>query len=141
MRIEHELLIPATPDTVWELTEDVQSWPTFTPTMTDIELLDPPPLTVGTRARIRQPSQPQRTWAVTALEPGRYFAWSTNAMGMTMTGSHLIEAAEDGTKQTLAVELTGRLAPILGRLLRRPIERSLAQENAGFAAAASARAS
>ena len=136
MRIEHTEDIKAPVERVWDLTMDVESWPSITPTMSRIERLDQAPLRIGSDVRIKQPGQRQRVWTVSALDPQRRFAWSTRAMGMTMTGSHLLDPSHDGTRNTLTIDLDGPLAPLLGPLLRRPIRRALASENEGFKAAA-----
>jgi uncharacterized membrane protein len=137
MRIENTISIEAPVDRVWELTLDVESWPRHTPTMTAIERLDSSPLAVGSRARIKQPAQPTRVWTVTALEPGRRFAWTTRAMGTTMTGSHMLDPGPDGTTiQTLTVDIEGPLGRLVGALVRRPIAKALSAENEGFKQAA-----
>lgn len=136
MRIEHSETIDAPTEAVWDLTMDVESWPAMTPTMTSVERLDDAALRVGSEVKIKQPGQRERVWTVRQLEPGRCFAWSTRAMGMTMTGSHRLAGSDRGTTNTLAIELTGRLAPVLGRLLRRPLRQALEAENGGFKSAA-----
>ena len=47
--------ISAPPDRVWALMSDIGRWPEWTPTVTRVDPLDPGPLAVGHRARIRQP--------------------------------------------------------------------------------------
>ncbi len=136
MRIEHTEEIKAPVGEVWALTVDVESWPSITPTMTHIERVDDAPLQVGSDVRIKQPGQRERVWTVRTLVPERQFAWSTKAMGMTMTGSHQLEASAAGTRNTLVIDLEGPMAPVLGRLMRRPVRRALESENEGFRAAA-----
>lgn len=136
MRIEHALEIEAPPERLWALTVAVEAWPTFTPTVTSVERLDEGPLRVGSRARLVQPGQGPRVWTVTALEPPRRFAWSTRLLGVTMTGSHELEATDRGTRNVLCVELSGRAARLVGLLLRIPIARSIARENAALRKAA-----
>lgn len=55
---------------------------------------------------------------------------------MTMTGGHYFTATDSGTTQTLAIELDGPMAPILGPLLERPILTAITKENEGFKSAA-----
>lgn len=136
MRIENSIEIEAPVDRVWELTLDVEAWPDHTPTMTSIERLDTSPLGVGSRVRIKQPGQRSRVWTVSAFEPGRVFAWTTRAMGTTMTGAHLLDPSKTGTSQTLSISLEGRFSRLVGALIRRPIGKAIATENQGFKAAA-----
>lgn len=136
MRIQHILDIAAPPSTVWELTIDVESLPDHTPTMTDVTLLDPSPLKVGSTVRIKQPAQRAKVWTVTELEPNKRFTWATKSAGTVMTASHNLLETPSGTTNTLTVDIEGRLAPLIGTLIRRPIRKALATENNGFKAAA-----
>lgn len=135
MRVQNIIDISAPIERVWDLTMDVETWPDITPTMTSVELLDTP-LQLGSDARIKQPGQRQRTWTVTELEPQRSFAWSTKMLGLSMTGAHHLEATDDGTRNTLIVDIEGSFAPIIGPLLKRPIAKAIAAENDGFREAA-----
>jgi uncharacterized membrane protein len=136
MEIQNTIAIEAPVDRVWELTLDVESWPSHTPTMTAIEPLGSSPLAVGSKVRIKQPAQRAKVWTVTALEPERLFAWTTRSMGTTMTGAHALAPSSTGTTQTLSVDIEGRLSRVVGALLRRPIAKAIAAENLGFKEAA-----
>lgn len=136
MRIENSIDIAAPIDRVWDLTLDVESWPDHSPTFTSIERLDDRPIAVGSKARIKQPAQRAKVWTVTELEDQKRFAWATRSMGTVMTGSHHLAEREDGTMHTLAVDIEGPLAPVIGLLIRRPIRNAIAKENQGFKAAA-----
>lgn len=142
MRVEHSIEIVAPVARVWELTVDVESWPKLTPTITSVERLDerldPAPFRVGSTARIKQPAQRAKTWTVTVLDPQRRFAWATRTLGTTMTASHVLAATPTGTRNTLAVDIEGRLAPLVGALVRRPVLKAISTENHGFKSAAEA---
>lgn len=136
MRWEHAATIEAPADVVWRLTTEVEQWPAIMPTVTSVVRLDEGPIRVGSRARIKQPGQSEAVWTVTRLRPGREFTWQTRRMGLTITGSHLLEEAGEHCRNTLAIELHGPGAPLLGLLLGRTFRRVLTTENAGFRAAA-----
>jgi len=74
--------IDAPPDVVWRTVRDVERWPEWTPTVTSLRLVDPGPLALGSRARIRQPRLPPATWQVTELDDGRGFVWVTQRKGV-----------------------------------------------------------
>ena len=139
MRLDHSIDIAAPIERLWALTLDVEGWPDETPTMTSIERLEPGPLTVGSRVRIKQPAQRRRVWTVTSIEPQSRFAWTTRALGTQMTATHSLGANATGATNTLSVELTGPLAPIVGALVRRPIRKAMKIENEGFRRAAERR--
>lgn len=136
MKIEHEIEIVAPVARVWQLTTDVEAWPSFTPTMRKVERLDEGELAVGSRARIDQPGQPPRVWTVTELEPERRFAWTTRALGVSMVATHDLVPTERGTRNIVAVHLPGILGGLLGILLRRPLLKAITTENLGFKEAA-----
>jgi hypothetical protein len=132
MRFEDTVEITAPPERVWALTEDVEAWPSFSPTMTRIERLDAGPLGVGSRARIKQPAQRSAVWTVTRFEPGRAFAWQTRALAMTMVGTHEIAPSSTGCVNRLVLELSGPTARVLGTVLGPVLRSSLRRENAAF---------
>lgn len=132
MRFEDTIDIAAPADQVWALTENVEAWPTFSPTMTSIERLDNDPIAVGSRARVKQPAQRPAVWTVTRFEAGRVFAWETKVLGMTMVGAHEIEPSPTGCVNRLVLELTGPTSKVLGVLLGPVMRKSLRRENAAF---------
>ena len=136
MRIEHSIDIAAPVERVWELTLDVERWPEMTPTMTSVERLDHGPLAPGSEARIEQPGQRTRVWRVVRVENGADFAWSTRIGHLAVTGCHELTAIEEGTRNTVAIEMEGFGAGLLGRLGRKRALGLLSQENEGFKAAA-----
>ena len=52
---------------------DVERWPQWTESVTSVQRLEPGPLAMGSRARIKQPRLLRATWQVTAIEAGRSF--------------------------------------------------------------------
>jgi uncharacterized membrane protein len=136
MRYETSVLIDAPVEVVWRLTMDVTAWPTMTPTMTRVVRLDDGPLRIGSQARIKQPRQPEAVWTVTRLEPGHVFAWQTTRMGLNLTGSHILEPAGDGCRNTLTLDITGAGSGLFARLFGRPMRSAIETENAGFKRAA-----
>jgi uncharacterized membrane protein len=132
MRFTSILTVDAPVDVVWRLTESVEDWPSITPTMTRVVRLDAGPMQVGSRARVKQPGQPEAVWTVTHLEQGRVFTWQTTRMGLTMTGSHRLEEAGGGCRNTLTLDLAGFGAGLFGRLFGRQIRDAVETENTGF---------
>lgn len=120
---------------VWDRTTDVESWPDHISTMTAVQRLTPGPLAVGSLVRIEQTRRRARTWTVTRVSPPHVFAWTTRLVGTTMTATHHLETVAGDTRNTLTIEFDGILASVVASLLRAPIRRALAIENAGLAAA------
>jgi uncharacterized membrane protein len=126
MDVEQVIEIAAPPGTVWTVMAGVERWPEWTPTTTSIELLDPGPLAVGSRARIRQPRLPVAVWTVTVLESERYFEWEISSPGLKSVAGHRVEPIDGGTQVTLFLAWSGRLAPLVrlfyGRLSHRYVQ-------------------
>jgi len=139
MRFEDSIAIAAPPATVWEVYSDVERWPEWTDSVTSVELLDPGPLRVGSRARIRQPRLPVAEWTVTEIDEGRSFTWVARGPGIRSTGTHLVEPDADGARATAILEQGGPLGPVLGFLTRSLTRRYLAMEAAGLKARTEAR--
>jgi uncharacterized protein YndB with AHSA1/START domain len=132
MTIEHAIHIGAPPDVVWRVTEDVERWPEWTPTLTSVTRLDEAPFGPGSIARIKQPGQPEAEWVVTVFEPGQRFEWETRRPGLRMVATHEISPAGAGTKNVLRVEAKGPVAVLLWPVLGLVMRRALAAENVGL---------
>lgn len=141
MTIEDTLHINAPPDVVWAVTEDVEQWPDWTPTMTSVVRSSDGPFGLGSTARIKQPGQPESTWTVTQFEPGERFAWESRRTGLRMTAAHVLRVDGAGTANTLQVQITGILGVLLRPLLRAAVRKALSLENRGLQAHCEALAS
>jgi hypothetical protein len=109
--------IHAAPEKVWSELIDVERWPESTTSMTRVERLDNGPFGLGSRARVTQPKLNPMVWTVTAFEPGRSFAWTARATGITVVGEHSLSSGDGNTVTlTLGIRATGPLAPIVALL-------------------------
>ena len=134
MTITDSITIQASVQAVWHVTQDVERWPEWTPTVSSVRLISDPPLRLGSVALIKQPMQPESRWVVTDFEPGRRFAWETRRPGLRMVGSHDLTAEGGGTRNVLRVEASGWLAVLLSPVLRVAMRNALTDENLGLKA-------
>jgi uncharacterized membrane protein len=134
MTVEKTIHIEAAPEVVWTVTEDVERWPEWTPTVTSVTRVEGGPFGLGSVARIKQPGQPASEWTVTAFARGRRFAWETRRRGLRMTGTHELSPDRGGTTNVLRVEAKGIVAVLLWPLLRPLVRRALSAENHGLKA-------
>lgn len=133
VRIDHQIDIAAPPEEVWRLTEDIESWPSFTPTITAIERLEDGPLAEGSRVQVKQPGQPTAVWTVTRVEAPTVFEWQRPFLGLMMTAFHRVESTDAGScRNHLAIELAGFGAGFIGVLVRKGIHHALVAENHAF---------
>jgi uncharacterized protein YndB with AHSA1/START domain len=124
--------ISAPPERVWAVMSDIERWPEWTASVTRIERLDPGPLAVGHRVRIRQPRLLPAVWRVTELEPGRGFTWITRSPGVRATGYHRVEPAGRGSRAHLTLRFDGILARPIARLTGELTNRYLDLEARGL---------
>jgi uncharacterized membrane protein len=135
MRFEASTEISVSAQRVFDTYADVELWPSWTWSVTSVELLDPTPLRIGSRARIRQPKLPEAVWQVTALEPGLEFRWQSMRPGVLTTGTHRVTPVGDDTCRVTAIlEQAGPLGPLVGLLTRRITKRYLDAELQGIKA-------
>jgi uncharacterized membrane protein len=134
MELSRSIDIQASPDVVWGVWGDVERWPEWTASVSRIERLEPGPLAIGHRARVRQPKLPTAVWQVTKLEVGRGFEWVSASPGARVTGYHWIEPQGDGSRVKLGIVFAGPIARLVGWLTRSLSERYLELEANGLKA-------
>jgi uncharacterized membrane protein len=123
--------IAAAPERVWQVIEDVESWPQWTKSVTDVKRLDSGPLQVGSRARLKQPGLPPLTWELTELQQGAQFTWVCRLPGVTATARHEIIASETASRLELTATWAGPLAGLVAALNRTRTHRLLETEANG----------
>ena len=132
MTVTHSIHIEAPPAVVWAVTEDVERWPEWTPTVTAVRRLDEGPFGLGSVARLKQPAQPEADWTVTAFVPEERFTWEMRRPGLCMTATHALRREGDGTVNTLRLEASGAWAVALWPVLHLLVRHALKQENQGL---------
>lgn len=130
--------ISAPAERVWRAVVDVESWPRWTPSMTDVKRLGTGPLQVGSRARVRQPGLPALVWEVTEIDEGSHFTWVAKLPGVAATARHDISEVADRSRLTLTVEWSGPMARLVGAMNAKRTRQSLTQEANGHKAASEA---
>lgn len=125
--------IEAVPELVWTVLEDVTSWPSWSPTMTNVRRLEDGPFGLGSTAEVHQPKLPKAIWRVTEFERGRRFEWTSSGGGITNRANHVVEPA-DGQRAVVRLELeqTGPFAPLVGILFGSLARRYVDQEAASL---------
>ncbi|MGW5052986.1 SRPBCC family protein [Actinokineospora sp. NPDC004072] len=132
MEFTADVLIDADPARVWAIFTRVEEWPDWTASVVSATRLDPGPLAVGTRVRIKQPKLPTTVWTATELTEGRSWTWVATGPGVRTTAVHLVEPHGEGSKVTLRLRQEGWLGALVGRLTAGLTDRYLAMEAEGL---------
>jgi uncharacterized membrane protein len=124
--------IAAPCERVWQVMIDVEHWAEWTPSVTSVKRLDAGPLAIGSRARILQPSLRPAVWRVTDIQVGRMFTWVSGGSLLRVTGRHIVESVERGSRVTLSVQFEGFFGWLAARVFRKLNERYLDMEATGL---------
>ena len=124
--------IDAPPERVWAVMANVEAWPQWTASVTEVERLDTGRFDVGSRVRIRQPRLPVAVWTVDGLESGRSFTWVTGLPGFRSTARHVVERRRTGSRVTLEIDQRGLVGELVGRWMAGLTERYLNLEAVGL---------
>ena len=132
MILENVKIIHAPLDAAWAITQDVENWPDWTPTVTKVTRLDDGPFHVGSAAKIYQPGLPPAEWRVTEFRSGEGFTWETYVRGINISATHELKSVASGTKSTLRLRIGGFLVLLLWPLIRKSAAKNLELENTGL---------
>lgn len=133
MHFEKTVEIDAPVDVVWRAVTDVEDWPKWTKSVRKIAWLDGRTLSLGARARIKQPGMPSLVWKVTELVPGKSFTWESSRPGVKTVATHVLERIDDQrTELVVGSRLSGPLSSVLSRLIAHRMETYLRMEAEGL---------
>ncbi|MGE7433344.1 SRPBCC family protein [Kitasatospora sp. NPDC001175] len=139
MPVSHAVTVEvaASPARVWQVLADVERWPSWTATVSEVRRLEEGPFGVGSTVRIRQPRLRPAVWQVTVYEVGRCFVWQSGAPGVLTVAEHRIDPrTAGGADVTLTLGQFGPAAPVIGVVYGPLTRRYLAIEAAGLKRAA-----
>jgi uncharacterized protein YndB with AHSA1/START domain len=120
VRYDRTIEVPASAEATWQVLQDVESWPSWTPTFQEVELQGP--LAEGSKVRLKQPGRGAVTYEIQVLEPGRRFQWGSSGPGNAQRADHVVEpTGPDSCTVTLTFEMTGLFSIGVGALYGRKI--------------------
>jgi uncharacterized membrane protein len=133
MRFEVVREVGVSAEDLWEVVSAVESWPSWTDSISSVRLVSTGPLGAGSQIRVKQPGMPAMTWHVERWEPGSGFAWVARTPGLRVVADHLVTIAGERQSQlTLVVEYQGVLAGAVGRLWGKRTRRFMDMEAEGL---------
>ena len=131
MPIEFETTreIAAPAPLIWPILADVERWPEWTASITSVECLNPGPLGVAARYKVRQPKLFPAIWQVTKYQRDRGFIWESNSPGVRTVAEHWItphETTPPNSTVVTKIKLTGAmvtlLRPWIAKITKRYVE-------------------
>jgi uncharacterized membrane protein len=129
--------IEASPERIWGILMDVETWPSWTPSMSSVKRVEGGRLAVGSSARIRQPRLGSMLWKVTELTEGRSFSWEARRPGLLLVAGHTIESLEsNGAKVRLSIHQGGAIGTLFAPLTAGFAKRNVEAEAQGLKKAA-----
>jgi uncharacterized membrane protein len=130
---ESSVQIDAPTSLVWDVFTDVERWPDWTASVTNLVALDGPGLAVGKRFQIKQPKLPTMVWEVTDVAPGVSWTWVQHSSGGSTFAHHALTPMDvDRTLVRQALDQRGLVGAIIGRLMLRTTRRYLEMEAHGL---------
>ncbi|MGA8262335.1 MAG: SRPBCC family protein [Arenicellales bacterium] len=128
---EATTVIDAPAERVWSVLAHVSHWPLWLPTVTSVESLGLPALSIGARYKVVQPKLRPTVWSVVELSPGSHFSWDSRSPGVRVLAAHELRSVSAwSTSVSLRVAFSGPLSGfvglIAGRLTREYVEREAA---------------
>jgi len=133
MMTESSVEIGAEAPIVWDVFTDVEQWPSWTSSVTELVALDGPGIEIGKRFQIKQPRMPKLVWEVTDVDPGGSWTWRVKSLGSTTLATH--ELVEQGDGKTLVrqrIDQRGPIGSTVGALMRGMTKRYLELEGQGL---------
>lgn len=122
MQTVERVVINASPAAIWQVLADVERWPTWTPTVLNVEPLTRDGFRIGAKYRVTQPKLRPGVYEVTERVPHQAFTWVQKAPGATMIADHRLTAFDgSGTEVELSFSTEGLLGAILGSLKAKTI--------------------
>jgi len=126
----------ASPEHLWQVLADVESWPQWTASVRRAEFVGGGPLRLGTQVRVEQPQLPTTVWTVSEFVEGERFVWVSGGGLVRSEAVHEITREGGTTGLHLSIEWTGPLGGVMGWLARKNGPRYVGMELAGLTAAA-----
>lgn len=132
MKVTKSIKICAPKALVWSVTEEVEKWREWTPTIENIRKVSNEKLTVDSEVWIKQPGLDELKWTIVNLVEGELLSWRSKVRGMEMIATHKLTEVDGCVENTLILEVPGLMSFVLWPLLRGPLAKALEQENSGL---------
>ena len=121
--VEKQVVISATPETMFRIYQDVENWKRWDPDTKASTLSNG--LTLGSKGMLTPAKGNTVPMEVTAVQANRYFTVTSKTILFRMDFDHELERTDGGTRVVHRVRMAGLLKPLLTRMLGPQVERGL----------------
>ena len=128
MQTTQKFVTRASPEAVWGILEDVESWPQWTPTVLKVKPLDDGGLRAGAKYEVTQPKLRPAVYEVTDCIPTRAFTWVQKMPGAALVADHRIIPSGSSTEVELSFWSEGLLGNLIGKFFSKMICEYVATE-------------
>lgn len=113
----HTALTTQEPQAIFALWSDPAGWPSWDKEVRKVHFEGPAAL--GAKGNMRPASGPAAAFSITAYEQGRLFTNASSLPGATLIFEHKLTPTNDGVEVAVSVGVSGALAPLWQRILRK----------------------
>lgn len=128
MRTVERFHTEASPEIIWQILEDVENWPQWTPTVLKVKPLGNVGLKLGAKYEVTQPKLRPAVYEVTEFIPARAFTWAQKMPGAALIGDHRIIPHGSSTEVELSFRSEGWLGNLIGKFFSKMISEYVATE-------------
>jgi len=120
----HSAESAASPQAIWRRYVDVEHWSEWSRHGVEWSRLDGP-FEVGAKGRSKAPGMPAARFRLVEVDPEARFVSEVRLPGGRIRFEHLIEPRDGGSRITHLASVSGPLAALHARVIRKGVERGL----------------
>jgi hypothetical protein len=130
--VEKMLVFNARPNDIFKVLMDVEQWNRWTPSITQILILNCDRPEIGAKIKVLQPKLPPAIWIVTEMLPDESLTWEKKSFGLLMRLEHVITTCNKMTNVTIRTIYKGPLAGLFFMITHSLTDRYMTMEIEGL---------
>jgi hypothetical protein len=130
--VEKSSVIHARSPEIFQVLMDLEHWNQWTPSITEMSLMNTPPPVPGTKIKVLQPKLPPAIWTITEINPDTSLTWEKKSFGLRMLSEHQIIESTSKTVVSIRMTYQGPLAGLFYKLTHSLVDRYMTMEINGL---------
>lgn len=115
-QISKSIEIKAEPTIIFGILSDVESWNSWTKSITTISFIKNSKFKLGGKVKIKQPKLLPAVWTISEITENKSFTWKKKSLGVTLTAHHSLVTINNKTCVEVTMIYEGFLALLLYRV-------------------------